>query len=107
MTRFYLLGWGVPTFDSAYVFNDLIHTKEGDYGAYNPGGYTNKELDAKFQSLGVEVDTDKRNATIAEIWKVVKGDRVLLPVHNQVLAYAMKSNVELAVHPRTSPACTT
>lgn len=102
-TDFYLLGWGVPTFDSAYVFNDLIHSKEGHYGAYNPSGYSNKELDAKIQSLGTEVDLDKRNATIAEIWAKVQEDRVLLPIHNQVLAYAMKDGLSLAVHPENQP----
>lgn len=102
-TDFYLLGWGVPTFDSAYIFNDLIHTKDGKYGAYNVGLYSNPELDAKIVSLGTEVDLDKRNQTIAEIWKVVKEDRVLLPIHNQVLAYAMKENINLAVHPENQP----
>jgi len=102
-TDFYLLGWGVPTFDSAYIFNDLVHTKDGKYGAYNVGLYTNPDLDTKIQSLGTETDLDKRNATVAEIWEVVKADRVLLPIHNQVLAYAMKDNINLAVHPENQP----
>jgi peptide/nickel transport system substrate-binding protein len=106
-TDFYLLGWGVPTFDSAYVFNDLVHTKDGNYGAYNVGGYTNPELDAKIQSLGSQTDLDARNATIAEIWEVVKADRVLLPIHNQVLAYAMRDDITLAVHPENQPMMTT
>jgi peptide/nickel transport system substrate-binding protein len=102
-TDFYLLGWGVPTFDSEYVFNDLIHSKEGHYGAYNPSGYANAELDAKIESLATEVDTAKRDAAIAEIWATVKADRVLLPIHNQVLAYAMKDKYDLAVHPENQP----
>ena len=106
-TDFYLLGWGVPTFDSAYIFNDLIHTKGGNYGAYNVGLYSNPELDAKIESLGTEVDVEKRDATVAEIWEVVKGDRVLLPIHNQVLAYAMKDNITLPVHPENQPRMTT
>ena len=103
---FYLLGWGVPTFDSAYVFNDLVHTETGNYGAYNGGLYSNPELDAKIESLGTETDLEKRNATIAEIWKVVKEDRVLLPIHNQMLAYAMKDGMSLAVHPENQPLMT-
>jgi peptide/nickel transport system substrate-binding protein len=102
-TDFYLLGWGVPTFDSAYIFNDLVHTKEGHYGAYNVGLYSNPELDAKIKTLGTEIDVEKRDATVAEIWEVVKADRVLLPIHNQVLAYAMKDNMTLAVHPENQP----
>ncbi|TKT80363.1 ABC transporter substrate-binding protein [Aquamicrobium sp. LC103] len=103
---FYLLGWGVPTFDSAYIFNDLVHSKTDKHGTYNVGLYTNPELDAKIVSLGTETDLDKRNATIAEIWKTVQEDRVLLPVHNQVLAYAMKDNITLAVHPENQPLMT-
>lgn len=102
-TDFYLLGWGVPTFDSAYTFNDLIHTKAGHFGAYNPSGYTNPELDKQIESLATEIDLDKRNATIAEIWKKVQEDRVLLPIHVQVLAYAMKDKFSLAVHPENQP----
>ena len=105
-TDFYLLGWGVPTFDSAYVFNDLVHTKDGSYGAYNGGLYSNPELDAKIQSLGTETDVEVRNATVAEIWQVVKQDRVLLPIHNQVLAYAMKDRISLPVHPENQPLMT-
>jgi peptide/nickel transport system substrate-binding protein len=102
-TDFYLLGWGVPTFDSAYIFNDLVHTKDGDYGAYNAGLYSNPELDAKIESLGTEVDLEVRDATIAEIWQTVQEDRVLLPIHNQVLAYAMRAGITLAVHPENQP----
>ncbi|RUT30277.1 ABC transporter substrate-binding protein [Arsenicitalea aurantiaca] len=106
-TDFYLLGWGVPTFDSAYVFNDLIHTKDGSYGAYNGGLYSNPELDEMIQSLGTEVDTAVRDATVAEIWATVQEDRVLLPIHNQVLAYAMRDDITLAVHPENQPMLTT
>lgn len=102
-TDFYLLGWGVPTFDSAYIFNDLVHTKEGSYGAYNGGLYSNPELDPLIESLETEIDIDKRNATIAQIWEVVQADRVLLPIHNQLLAYATREGVNIEVHPENQP----
>ncbi|MDD2868701.1 ABC transporter substrate-binding protein [Neomegalonema sp.] len=106
-TDFYLLGWGVPTFDSAYIFNDLIHSRTGHFGAYNPSGYADPALDAKIESLATEVDVEKRDADVAEIWAQVQRDRVLLPIHNQLLAYAMKENVTLAVHPENQPLMTT
>ncbi|MHB2266237.1 ABC transporter substrate-binding protein [Aliihoeflea sp. PC F10.4] len=102
-TEFYLLGWGVPTFDSAYIFNDLIHTQEGDYGAYNPSGYSNPELDEKIESLGTQTDLEARDATIAEIWAQVQEDRVLLPIHNQLLSYATQSKFNVDVHPENQP----
>ncbi len=102
----YLLGWGVPTFDSAYIFNDLVHSKTASHGTYNVGLYSNPELDEKIISLATETDTAVRDATIAEIWATVQEDRVLLPVHNQVLAYAMKDNITLPVHPENQPLMT-
>lgn len=103
---FYLLGWGVPTFDSAFVFNDLVHSKTGNYGAYNAGLYSNSELDKKIESLEAETDTAKRNRVIAEIWKTVKEERVLLPVYNPVNTYAMKDRLSLPVHPENQPLMT-
>src|SRR5262249_29534774 len=32
---FYMLGWGVPTYDSAYIFTYLYHTRTGTYGTWN------------------------------------------------------------------------
>jgi peptide/nickel transport system substrate-binding protein len=98
-TDFYLLGWGVPPFDSSYIFNFLVHTKGDALGGWNGSGYSNPELDEKIRAIETEVDLDKRNATIAEIWEQIQKDRVFLAVHNQVLAYAMKDNITIEVDP--------
>ncbi|WP_127145148.1 ABC transporter substrate-binding protein [Pelagibacterium montanilacus] len=102
-TDFYLLGWGVPTFDSAYIFNDLVHTKTDDYGTYNIGLYSNPEVDEMIQSLGTMTDLEARDQVIADIWEQVQEDRVFLTVHVQELAYAMRDDMTLAVHPENQP----
>jgi peptide/nickel transport system substrate-binding protein len=102
-TDLYMYGWGVPTFDSNYIFTFLYHTREGSLGSSNGTGYSNKELDKKIQSLNIETDTVKRNATIAEIWKVLKDDIVYIPIHNQTLAYAMKKNIDIPVDVSNTP----
>lgn len=104
---FYLLGWGVPTFDSQYVFDFLVHSPKEGRGGWNGSRYDNPEIDAKIESLATETDLDKRNETIAEIWKTIQDDRVFLMVHNQLLAYAAKDNIEIAVHPENQPSMTT
>jgi peptide/nickel transport system substrate-binding protein len=96
-TDFYLYGWGVPTFDSEYVFTYLHHSRTGKFGANNATGYGSPELDKKIESLAAEVDTAKRNATIAEIWKQVQDDLPYIAVHHQMLAYATKNNIEVPV----------
>jgi peptide/nickel transport system substrate-binding protein len=102
-TDFYLLGWGVPTFDSAYVFNFLVHGREEGYGSYNGARYANPEVDAKIESLATMTDLAARDAVIAEIWDQVMADRVFLNVHNQLLAYAVRDGINLPVHPENQP----
>ncbi|WP_439562107.1 ABC transporter substrate-binding protein [Roseinatronobacter sp.] len=106
-TDFYLLGWGVPTFDSQYVFDFLVHTREGSYGSFNGTRYSNPDLDAKIQSLATMTDLDARDAVIAEIWEEVMEERIFLNVHNQMLAYAMRDGISLDVHPENQPRMTT
>ena len=103
---FYLLGWGVPTFNSQYVFDFLVHSAEEGRGGWNGSRYNNPEVDAKIKSLATETDLEKRDATIAEIWQTLQDDRLFLMVHNQLLAYAAKDNVNIAVHPENQPSMT-
>jgi peptide/nickel transport system substrate-binding protein len=98
-TEFYLLGWGVPTFDSHFVFSFLYHSRTGKMGTYNGTRYASADLDQMIQSLSGEVDTAKRNATIAKVWSIVQDEMIYLPVHNQVVTYAMKKEWDFPVSP--------
>ena len=102
-TDFYLLGWGVPTFDSAYVFDFLVHARQDGYGSFNGARYSNAEVDAMIESLATMTDLEARDATIAQIWDKVMEDRVFVNVHNQLLAYAMRDGINLPVHPENQP----
>ncbi len=102
-TDFYMLGWGVPTYDSEYIFNFLVHTRGEERGSWNGTGYSNPDLDAKIVSLASETDLDKRNATIAEIWNTVQDEVLYLPIHHQVLNWGMKENVGIEVSPEDDP----
>lgn len=102
-TDFYMLGWGVPTFDSEYVFNFLVHETTEDRGSWNGARYDNDEVNEMIQSLASETDLDVRNGTIAKIWETVQADQVYLPVHNQVLNWGMKDNIDFPVQPEDQP----
>jgi peptide/nickel transport system substrate-binding protein len=102
-TDFYLLGWGVPPFDSEYIFSFLYHTRGGKFGSWNATGYGDAALDATIESLSGETDTAKRNAAIAKIWAKVHADVVYLPIHHQVLAFAMKNEIDIPVDPENQP----
>ena len=100
---FYLLGWGIPTFDSHYLFNDLYRTKTQTSGTWNGTGLSNPALDAKIDSLNSEVDVAKRNAVIADIWKEVQANNVYAPIHMQYIAYAMRKGFDIPIDVENTP----
>ncbi|MBY6048738.1 ABC transporter substrate-binding protein [Vannielia litorea] len=100
---FYMLGWGVPTYDSEYIFNFLVHGREADIGTWNATGYDNDDLDAKIKSLASNVDLDARNADIAAIWDVVQDETLYIPIHHQVLNWGMGEGVGIEVDPEDQP----
>lgn len=96
---FYLLGWGVPTYDSDYIFSYLYHTRTGTYGGWNSTRYSNPEIDKLIESISSETDTAKRNATIATIWDKLIAEQVYAAIHHQMLAHAMKNDITVPVRP--------
>ncbi|MGD1887178.1 MAG: ABC transporter substrate-binding protein [Cohaesibacteraceae bacterium] len=102
-TEFYLLGWGVPTFDSEYIFNFLVHSTTDEYGSWNNTGYANPDVDAMIVSLASETDIEARNASIADIWAQVQEDVLYIPLHHQVLNWGMRDNIDFPVQPEDQP----
>ena len=102
-TDFYMLGWGVPTFDSEYIFNFLVHTKGDERGSWNATGYSNPELDEQIVSLSSETDEEVRSQTIADIWDVVQDETLYLPIHHQVLNWGMADGVQTEVDVEDQP----
>jgi peptide/nickel transport system substrate-binding protein len=102
-TDFYMLGWGVPTYDSEYIFNFLVHGRESDIGTWNSTGYDNDDLDAKIKSLASNTDLEARNADIAAIWRVVQDEQLYIPIHHQVLNWGMAEGVGMEVDPEDQP----
>jgi peptide/nickel transport system substrate-binding protein len=102
-TDFFMLGWGVPTFDSEYIFNFLVHTKDAKYGSYNATRFSSPELDKKIESLASETDLAKRDQMIGEIWQVVQGETIYLPIHHQVLNWGIREKIAFDVQPEDQP----
>ena len=97
---FYLYGWGVPTYDSAYIFDFLVHTRGKDSrGAQNATHYSNADVDAKILSLSSESDKAKRDATIKSIWETVQKERFYIALHDQVIHFASVPRLNVPVHP--------
>ena len=96
-TSFYMLGWGVPTFDAQYSLQSLLRTrvdKSAD-GDYNLGRYSNPKVDALIDTLKTEIDPKKRAAIAREVTQLHQADVGHIPLHHQVIPWAMRSNVSV------------
>ncbi|MBC7622478.1 MAG: ABC transporter substrate-binding protein [Aeromicrobium sp.] len=99
-TSFYLYGWGVPTFDSLYTLQSIIHTKNttGD-GEQNYAGYSNTKADAAIDALKTELDVAKRTTLTREALMLHQADVGHIPLHHQVIPWAMRKNITAVHHP--------
>jgi peptide/nickel transport system substrate-binding protein len=97
-TSVYMLGWGVPTFDALYSLQALIRSKgQGADGSWNLGSYSNPKVDALIDQIKIETDQDKRNKMIQEALALHADDVGHIPLHDQIIPWAMKKNVN-ALH---------
>ncbi len=92
-TDFYMLGWGVPTLDSHYVFSYLL---DGD-GSWNATGYNNPIVDAVTSAIVTEIDIPKRTAMMDAAWTQVKADMPYVPIHHQVLAWGIADGFDIPI----------
>ncbi|HKO07656.1 MAG TPA: ABC transporter substrate-binding protein, partial [Alphaproteobacteria bacterium] len=98
---FYMLGWTPDTYDSWNPLFNLMGTRDAaaGRGKFNYGLYSNKRLDELVGQIQSEVDPKKRNAEIAEAFKIHKEDFGHIPLHQQALAWGIKDNVQLVQLP--------
>jgi peptide/nickel transport system substrate-binding protein len=98
-TDFYMLGWGTTTYDSLYIFGYLIRSD----APYNATGYADPHVDDLIDKIGTEMVTYGRDAMIEEVWKAVRDDIVYVPLHQQVIVWAMSDRLDLPVDPWSLP----
>jgi peptide/nickel transport system substrate-binding protein len=91
-----MLGWTPGTYDALNAFQALIVTRQGKDGVFNTGSYSNPAVDALAKQIQVELDQKKRNALIAQALGLVRDDFAYLPLHQQVVVWATRDNVDLA-----------
>ncbi len=96
----YMLGWGVPTFDALYSLQSLTRTVgTGGDGNYNVGRYSNQRMDYVVDRVKAETDLPVRNRLLTEGLQLSNDTVSHIPLHNQVIPWAMKKNIEVVHRP--------
>ncbi len=99
-TSMYLYGWGVPTFDSLYTLQAVVRTKTtGGDGEQNYSGYSNPKVDALIDALKTEGDFAKRTALTRDALMLHQADVGHIPLHHQIIPWAMRKNVTVVHRP--------
>lgn len=95
-TSMYLLGWGVPTLDALYSFQSLVRTRDGGQGngIWNYGRYSNPRMDQLIEIM-VNQSGDARNAAIREALRIYREDVPHIPLHHQMIPWAMRANLQI------------
>ncbi len=94
-TDTYTLGWAtLPMLDSYSPLLQIFHSKEGNSGVFNWGDWSYPELDALVQEAGSELDFATRMAKQIEALQIVKDEIIMIPIHQQPMAWAVTSDVE-------------
>ena len=94
-----MLGWGVPTFDSHYVYSFLLKSD----GSWNKVGFKSDRVDELVGTMLTETNLEQRNANIAEAWAIVQDNMPYLPLHHQVISWETKSNVDVPIRTNNEP----
>ena len=92
----FMLGWGVPTFDALYSLQSLTRSVgTGGDGNYNVGRYSNTRMDYVVDRAKTETDLLVRNRLLTEGLQLQNDTVAHIPLHNQVIPWAMKKNIDL------------
>lgn len=94
-TPFYMLGWGISTYDALYGMQAWGHSRtSGADGNFNFGRVSDARLDALIQQIKFEPDVPKRNALIREALLRIRDESLFIPIHHQIRPWAMKPGVD-------------
>ena len=94
-TSFYMLGWTPNTYDAHNSLFNLLGSRNGTRGVFNDGGWSNPAFDALLDKMAVETDPAKRQQDILDASKIAQDEVATIPLHQQTVVWAAKTNVDL------------
>ncbi|RWR31010.1 ABC transporter substrate-binding protein [Sinirhodobacter populi] len=90
----YTLGWAtLPMLDTYSLTSQVLHTKEGTFGIFNWGGWSDPEFDKVTEQSATEMDNTKRLALESESLRIAKEHALMIPLHQQPLVWATTADV--------------
>lgn len=85
----------LPSIDGFGLVSTGLATRSGAFGGINPGGMSVPAIDDIVKNVSTELDETKRRAMLSDALRIAHDEVLLIPLHQQPLAWAMKSNVDM------------
>lgn len=99
-TAFYMLGWTPGSYDAHNMLQNIT-TMDGEaQGTWNSGHYSTPRVEELTDLIAVEIDEAKRNEMIREAFQIHKDDVGHLPLHQQALAWGVRTDTVESVQQR-------
>lgn len=95
----YLIGFGPSTFDGLNTLQSLVETRTRNSGDGNFGRYSNPAMDALIGKIRKELDPKARTDLITEALQLQNDEVANIPLINQIIPWAMRSNVSIVHRP--------
>jgi peptide/nickel transport system substrate-binding protein len=91
---FFMLGWSPAGYDAHNLLFTVLATPSGAQGQWNFGAYSNSQLDALTKKIQTETNPNQRDELIKQALGLHAKDVGHLPLHQQVITWAMRSNIK-------------
>ena len=99
-TSMYLLGWGGAVTDAETMLTPVMRfPADGGVGQNNWGRVRNEAFEQLAIAQATEADPAKREALIKQALGIYKSQVHLIPLHRQVIPWAVRRNVEVVHRP--------
>ncbi|MGZ8981930.1 MAG: ABC transporter substrate-binding protein [Burkholderiaceae bacterium] len=104
-TSMYMLGWGGAITDAQTMLSPVLHSPDAKTGSgsFNYGRYVNPKLDALIDAAAVETNIEKRREIIRQAIAEHNAQVHHVPLHRQMIPWAMRANVTLVHRADNSP----
>ncbi len=99
-SSFYLLGQGTESSEALQIMAGIMHSADGrGYGSNNYGRINDPALDRAIEQVSAEMDPVRRGQRVAEAMVIAQERVYYLPLHRQVVPWAMRGNVHAFHNP--------
>ena len=99
-TSFYMLGWTPGSYDAHNALQNVMTMEGSGKGTWNSGRYSNPRVEELTDLIAVTIDEEERNELIREAFQIHKDDVGHLPLHQQALAWGVRTDTVAEVAQR-------